>query len=180
VHVVIGNPDIEVTNPPEVAYPATVDLSLTFPHTPGLSYSYYADAALSVPVLNYQNIDESGTYYIKALDNKTGCTSKAPVVVKIGPPPPPVVKAVNTFTPNGDGINDLFSISITGMAEFRSLKIFSRGGQLVFQTNSQSVPWDGKTNGKPLPSGTYYWLFEGVNSYYKTKISQAGFITLLR
>lgn len=180
VHVVIGSPQINVTNPPEILYPATVDISTTFVHYPGITYSYYTDSALSTPLINYQYVERSGNYYIKATSNRTGCSTKAPVAVLIGPPLPPYVKAVNTFTPNGDGINDYFSISIVGLADFKSLKVYNRYGQLVFQTNSPTIQWDGNLNGKQLTPGTYYWLFEGINSYYGTKVIQGGPITLLR
>jgi gliding motility-associated-like protein len=180
VDVIIGNPPINVTDPPEVAYPATVNLATAITHYSNLTYAYYSNAALTDPVINYQYVSQSGTYYIKITNPISNCSSVAPVHVKIGPPPPPVVKAVNTFTPNGDGINDYFSVSIVGFAEFKSLKVFNRYGQLVFQTTSQNVPWDGTVNGKPLSEGTYYWLFEGTNIYYGTKISQGGSITLLR
>jgi len=180
VQVVIANPTIKITNPPEVLYPATVDISTTFTHDPGITYSYYTDSTLTNPLINYQYVGRSGNYYVKATSNRTGCSVKAPVAVLIGPPAPPYVKAVNTFTPNGDGINDYFSISIVGLAEFKSLKVYSRSGQLIFQTNSSTTPWDGSLNGKQLPPGTYYWLFEGVNSYFGTKVVQGGSITLLR
>lgn len=180
VQVVFANPALTVTNPPEVLYPATVDISTTFTHNAGITYGYYADSALTIPMANYQYIGRSGTFYIKATSNKTGCFSKVPVRVTIGPPPAPYVKAVNTFTPNGDGINDYFSVSIVGLASFKSLKIFDRYGQLVFLTTSSTTPWDGSLNGKQLPPGTYYWLFEGINSYYGTKVTQGGSITLLR
>ena len=180
VQVIIGNPILKVTNPAEVTYPATVDLSLTFTHYQGVTYTYFTNAALTSPFTNYQYADKGGTYYIKATDNRTGCISSAPVTIVIGPPPPPIVQAVNTFTPNGDGINDLFEVTITGFGEFNTLKVFNRYGHLVFQTNSKDVPWDGTSNGKPMPPGTYYWLFEGRNTYYNTKVVQGGPITLLR
>ncbi len=180
VTVIIGNPPIKITNPAEIAYPGTVDLSATFTHAPGTTYTYYTDAALNAQLINYQYVGTNGTYYVKATSNISGCSSSAPVIVKIGPPPPPVVKAPNTFTPNGDGINDYFIVSIVGFASFKSLKVFNRYGQMVFQTTSQNVPWDGTLNGKPLPSGTYYWLFDGVNTYFGTKIREGSSITILR
>jgi gliding motility-associated-like protein len=180
VQVMIGNPVLKVTNPAKVVYPVTVDLSLTFTHYQGVTYAYFTNAALTIPLSNYQYADMGGTYFIKATDNRTGCITSAPVTVVIAAPPPPIVQAVNTFTPNGDGINDFFEVTITGFGEFNSLRIFNRYGQLVFQTNSKDVPWDGKSNGKPVPTGTYYWLFEGRNTFFNTKVIQGGPITLLR
>ncbi len=180
VQVFIGSPPLTVTNPPEVLYPATVDISKTFTHSSVLTYSYYTDASLKAPLVNYQYVSKTGTYYIKATSNETGCFTSVPVNVHIGPPPPPTVNAVNTFTPNGDGINDYFFVTIVGLAEFKSLKVFNRSGQLMFQTTSSTAQWDGTMDGKPLPAGTYYWVFEGKNDYYHTKVTQGGSITLLR
>jgi len=117
---------------------------------------------------------------VKLRKSKTGCVTIKPVTIVVNPPPPPITQAVNTFTPNNDGINDYFSVTIVGYGEFGSLRIYSRYGQLVFQTKSPDTPWDGKYNGRPAPVGTYYWLFDGINTYDHSKVVASGFITLIR
>ena len=179
VTVSIANPIITVTDPPPVTYPVTIDISTTFIHQDKTIYSYFTDASVTNPVMDYQHIAHSGTYYIKAT-NKSGCITVEPVNIVVIPPPPPVVKAANTFTPNNDGINDYFSLTITGYGEFNSLRIYNRYGQLTFESKSQDILWDGKFNGTPAATGTYYWIFEGTNTYYHTKVMESGFITLLR
>jgi len=179
VNVIIGNPVVKVTNPPPVNYPATVDISTTFAHAPNTTYTYFTDSEATLMVDDYQHIGHSGTYYIKAT-SKTGCVTIKPVTVVVNPPPPPITQAVNTFTPNNDGINDYFSVTIVGYGEFGSLRIYSRYGQLVFQTKSSDTPWDGKYNGRPAPVGTYYWLFDGINTYDHSKVVASGFIALIR
>ncbi|MFI5159234.1 MAG: gliding motility-associated C-terminal domain-containing protein [Sphingobacteriales bacterium] len=171
-------PVINVVNPRPVSYPSPVDLSKTFMQYPKLTYSYYSDAAATIPVENFTAIVSSGTYYIKA-ENKTGCDTIAPVKVVINPPSY-TITAPNTFTPNNDGVNDLFNVSIIGAIRFDYLKIYSRYGQIVFSSTSPEQNWDGKVNGKLIDEGTYYWIFEGANDYYHSKITRSGSITLLR
>jgi gliding motility-associated-like protein len=179
VNVVIANPSLIVHNPAPAVFPVTVDISSTFVHNNSYSYGYFTDSAATIPVDDYEHIAESGTYYIRAA-NPAGCTTTRHVNIVVVPPPPPVIKAPNTFTPNNDGINDYFFITVIGYGEFESLKIYNRYGQLVFETKSADNKWDGKYNGKPANPGTYYWVFDGANTYYHTKVTQSGFITLIR
>jgi len=179
VRVIIGNPQLTVTNPDPVIFPATVDLSKTFTHDGNYSYSYFSDNETSDPVPDYQHVAHTGSYYIKATNN-TGCSTVKQVYVTVTPPPPPLIKAPNAFTPNNDGINDYFSISIVGYGKFNSVRIYNRYGQMVYQSLSADFAWDGKYNGDALPSGTYYWIFNGTNTYYNTKVVESGYITLIR
>jgi gliding motility-associated-like protein len=66
----------------------------------------------------------------------------------------------NTFTPNGDGVNDKWSIPKLSTYAGCKVQIFDRYGQLVFQSVGYWEPWDGKFKGKPLPVGTYYYIIE--------------------
>jgi len=179
VTVIIGNPALSVTNPAPVIYPVTVDLSKTFVHNGSYTYSYFSDGEMSDPVLDYQHVAHTGTYYIKATNN-VGCGTEQPVYVQVTPPPPPLVKAVNAFTPNNDGINDYFSVSISGYGKFSSVRIYDRYGHMVYQTLTEDARWDGKFNGAPMPPGTYYWIFNGTNTYYNSKVVESGYITLIR
>jgi len=179
VTVIQIDADLTVTNPPPVYYPATVDLSATFIHDATYIYKYFADKLLTSPVADYQHIAHGGTYYIQAT-SPAGCTKVEPVTVSVSAPPRPTIKAVNTFTPNNDGINDYFSLTISGFGEFESLRIYNRYGKLVFETKSPDEQWDGTSQGKPLPAGTYYWLFNGRDTFDYTKIVGSGYITLIR
>jgi gliding motility-associated-like protein len=179
VQVVLRNPVITVINPPPVDFPTRVDLSQTFIPQKGLKYGYYTDTSATIPLENYTAIKYGGTYYIKAT-NQVGCTTVVPVKVVIHPPPPYDIIAPNTFTPNNDGINDNFTVTITGIVTFGSIKIYDRYGQLVFTTKSANESWDGNFTGHTLATGTYYWVFEGLDDYNNAKITKAASITLLR
>jgi len=179
VRVILALPDLNVTDPKPVIFPAVIDLSQTFAPQPGVTYSYYSDAAATISVENYTAIQHSGIFYIKATNN-IGCINVVPVNVVIHPPLPYTITAPNIFTPNNDGINDRFTITVTGVVTFGSLSIYNRYGQIVFTTKSPTDYWDGNYNGRNLPVGTYYWVFDGTDDYYRKKINQAGSITLLR
>lgn len=62
----------------------------------------------------------------------------------------------NTFTPNGDGINDVFYVKGMGMqTENYVLQIIDRWGNIVFETKDINQGWDGKVKGSPARDGTY-------------------------
>ena len=67
----------------------------------------------------------------------------------------------NSFTPNGDGINDVFVPKGFGISDDNySLMIFNRWGELVFESHTKESGWDGSLNGDPLPMGIYVWRAE--------------------
>lgn len=84
------------------------------------------------------------------------------------------------FTPNGDGLNDLFHPVGPALSQF-SLTIFDRWGQQVFSTSNTEAGWDGTFNGRPCPVGVYSWIatFQVAKSGSGTKKIR-GTVTLIR
>jgi len=82
-------------------------------------------------------------------------TAQVKVVVSISPP--------NSFSPNGDGINDIWVVSGLETYLNSSVTIFNRGGQVVHQVKPYYEGWDGKYNGKELPIGVYYYIINRGN-----------------
>ena len=82
----------------------------------------------------------------------------------------------NTFTPNGDGVNDLWEIKNLSLYNDCVVEIYTPQGLVVYRSVNYSKPWDGKYNGKPLPSGTYYYV---INTNSERK-SIAGYVTILK
>jgi gliding motility-associated-like protein len=73
----------------------------------------------------------------------------------------------NTFSPNGDGVNDIFYVRGKGLNLVHSLRIFNRWGQAIFEkrdfmANDPAVGWDGKVNGKPADMDVYVYILEVV------------------
>jgi gliding motility-associated-like protein len=70
----------------------------------------------------------------------------------------PDVHLANTFTPNGDGVNDTWFI--TGLEDDPTVnvKVFNRGGGMVFESKGYANSWNGTFNGKKLNAGVYYYI----------------------
>jgi len=86
------------------------------------------------------------------------------------------VNLPNTFTPNGDGINDKWVIG--GITSYQNpvVQVYDRNGQLVFRSLGGSTPWDGTYKGKEVPAGNYYYIVDlNVNGMKFT-----GSVTVIR
>jgi gliding motility-associated-like protein len=97
---------------------------------------------------------ETTSYQLKVTSDK-GCVATAGMTVKVLG-----LTIPNAFSPNGDGINDVWRITGTDQFPSVALSIFNRYGQLVYQSNNYNNSWDGKLNGQPLPVATYYYVIK--------------------
>jgi gliding motility-associated-like protein len=69
-------------------------------------------------------------------------------------------KVYTGFSPNGDMINDFFHIDGLGLFPNHGLKVYNRWGARVLETAQYRNNWDGDWNGRPLPDGIYFWIFD--------------------
>ncbi len=90
-----------------------------------------------------------------------------------------VIELPNSFTPNGDGFNDVFIPKQLQGIENATLRILNRWGSEIFFTENLSQGWDGTFNNKSCSDGTYFWTIEYFNAAGE-KIGKAGYLTLLR
>lgn len=92
------------------------------------------------------NLDDQVTYYY--IDN-----------ISIYECTPPAVIIPDVFTPNGDGINDIFYIAY--LPEGSVLKIYNRWGNIVYENRSYHNDWDGSTGaGQKVSDGTYFYALQ--------------------
>ena len=82
----------------------------------------------------------------------------------------------NTFSPNGDGINDLWKIENLIYYPNHRLEIFNRNGQKLFESTNYNGEWDGTLKGKSLPSGTYYYIIDLDGA----RAPKKGYVTIIR
>jgi len=125
---------------------------------------------------NYRDVGDYEITLIATTIN--GCTDSVKTTVRVLPETSSEVFIPNSFTPNGDGINDVFKIEGFGFTEF-DLKIYNRWGSLIFETNNSQVTWDGSQNGNPLPSGYYGYRIQ-IKGAEPRFIYKTGSILLLR
>ncbi|HEU4555040.1 MAG TPA: gliding motility-associated C-terminal domain-containing protein, partial [Chitinophaga sp.] len=86
----------------------------------------------------------------------------------------------NAFTPNADGINDVFRAKVKGVSSYH-LQLYNRWGQLLYESFDMKTGWDGRYKGQPQPMGTYVYLVQ--YAYYgneKQLLTQKGTFTLIR
>jgi len=112
------------------------------------------------------------TYTLTVTDVR-GCIAQDTILIKVAP----VLKINNTFTPNGDGVNDYWVI--TGLVAYvnATVDIFDRYGQKVFHSIGYPKAWDGTINGRPVPTGVYYYV---INPHYQNEPPLSGYVTVLR
>ncbi|MBC6110679.1 gliding motility-associated C-terminal domain-containing protein [Pedobacter fastidiosus] len=84
----------------------------------------------------------------------------------------------NSFSPNGDGINDLLNINIANLKKF-SFRVFNRYGESIFLTENIFDAWDGQWKGSPVPIGAYFYVLKGTDLFGKAVV-HSGSITLIR
>jgi gliding motility-associated-like protein len=90
----------------------------------------------------------------------------------------------NTFSPNGDGQNDVFYVRGLSIDRVQSLRIFNRWGQTVFErknfsANDISAGWNGTVNGKPADQDVYVYVVE-IICENATVIPYRGNVALIR
>ncbi len=113
---------------------------------------------------------EDITYTLRVVSTD-GCTSKDDIFVKVLLKP----EIPNTFTPNGDGVNDRWDIKYLDTYPGATIEVFNRYGQSIFRTQNYTA-WDGKARGVDVPVGTYYYVIDPKNG----RKAQAGYVTVIR
>lgn len=115
------------------------------------------------------------TPYMIQVTDANGCVEYGQAMVEVISSP---VFAPASFTPNGDGTNDVFLVSIAGLKTFE-MRIYSRWGEKMFESNDIYKGWDGKVNGKLVEGGVYtYKIYARLIS--GKEIETHGNVTILR
>jgi gliding motility-associated-like protein len=82
----------------------------------------------------------------------------------------------NAFSPNNDGLNDVWNIEALQSYPTAEVTVFNRYGQSVFYSRGRYKPWNGLYNGLPIPFGVYYYIIDPKEGLPKL----AGSITVIR
>ncbi|HSY76958.1 MAG TPA: gliding motility-associated C-terminal domain-containing protein, partial [Bacteroidia bacterium] len=85
----------------------------------------------------------------------------------------------NVFTPNNDGINDVFHVTMGGMKTYY-IEIFNRWGERLFMANSPNIDWDGRSSaGVDESDGIYYYVIKAAD-YTGKQYNFQGYLQLIR
>lgn len=140
--------------------------NLQYVWTPSL---YLSDATLLKPKCIDPKFDILYTLTVTA---PGGCIKTSDMFVDVLKIP----SIPNTFSPNKDGINDLWLIQYLEEYTECHTQIFTRAGQKVFESRGIYKPWDGTYKGKELPMDTYYYIIEPGSG----RDPFTGFVTIIK
>ena len=139
--------------------------SLTYLWSPATGLS-------SATVLNPVVTPLADITYTLTVTSSAGCSASGQISVSVLKAP--VVP--NTFTPNGDGVNDTWNIKYLNTYPDCAVEVFNRYGSKVYSSIGYPVAWDGRYNGADLPVSTYYYI---INPKHGRKVI-SGSVTIIR
>ena len=160
-----AGPDLLIEYGTVVQLTATGNGTWTWTPTEGLSDPLSASPAVR---------PEETTTYTVTLTDSLGCTKTDQMTIVVTGS----LYVPNTFTPNGDDINDLFGALGKDLAEVE-LMVFDRWGLLIWSTDTLSGRWDGTYNGEAAPIDTYVWKVR-AKEYSGRRHEAVGHVNLLR
>lgn len=164
--VVYLNNDTSIYIGESVQLNATEDLLFIYSWSPAEGLS---NPGIPAPVAQ----PASTTTYSLTVTDIYGCQKTTDILITV------LSKDViiyNTFTPNGDGTNDIWEIKNIWFFPNNTVAIYNRNGNPVFKNNQIITKWDGKYNGKDLPAATYYYIIDLGNGSELIK----GNVTIIR
>ncbi len=176
-------PDETITLSPTESYTASAPLKMSFnanaEEKEGYTYAYewviYPADAPSTPLLRRFEPDteytfyESGAFgvklkitYVNLEDNIELEEESDPISIVISESS---LKVPNAFSPNNDGVNDVFMVTYKSLVEFEAY-IFNRWGQRIYEWRFADIDkgWDGTFNGSPVKDGVYFIVIKAKGS----------------
>ena len=164
-----AGPDLYVLKNKPISFKPIVQTPLAFNYL-WSPVNYLNSTIVLAPVVTPSN---QQSYNLSVADKVTKCSASDSVTVFIITE----VEVPNAFSPNGDGVHDIWQIG--GLAGYVSanMEVYNRYGQLVFVSkNGYTKPWDGTYKGKPVPFGTYYYVLDLKNG----KPILTGSVTIIK
>ncbi|AZB22520.1 gliding motility-associated C-terminal domain-containing protein [Kaistella haifensis] len=128
---------------------------------------YFNGVAQTSPIL----MNPTANSYTVQVESATGCLGEPKTIY--------FIKIHNAFSPNGDGINDTWAIENLDKMESFTIQIVDRYGNKVFESqNKNNVVWDGKSNGRALPTGTYWYTVVWFDALTQKSEQRQGWVLL--
>jgi len=143
----------------------------------GGTYSWSPSSTLSDPSVAdpIATPATTTTYFLTVTIN--GCTDTDEVTIIVAP----LINVPNTFTPNGDGTNDIWLIQNIDQYPACKVNIYDRWGQKVYNSvgYSNTNAWDGTNHGLYLPASTYYYVIDLNSGQGKDGDIYTGSLTIV-
>lgn len=139
-----------------------------------INYSFLWDFgdgnSSKLPIVDHL-YDDAGKFLVRFTVSDNTISDSSSEIINVRD----VFHVPNVFTPNGDGINDMWVIRTNGKSLYK-VSIFSPSGSRVFEISAYTISWDGKTpSGAEVHPGVYYYVITRQEKYIDT-----GFFHLIR
>jgi len=146
------------------------------------SFAWKPTSGVADPASSNTILSPAATTTYTLQFNIDGCIASDTILVKVVDPsqiPCDFVFLPKAFTPNGDGLNDVFGISNPFVVKsIKSFDIYDAWGGKIFTTQDVYAKWDGVFNGSPVNPGVY--LYKVVFDCSGDEKTQQGSVTILR
>ncbi len=124
--------------------------------------------------------DAPGNYIvILSVIDDNGCQSSIEQMIVVDNANETCIAVPDVFSPNGDGLNDVFKPAVFNVAEVTYFKIYNRWGTLIFESNNVNDGWDGTYHGKEQGIGVYLYQLSGRTNSGK-ELSINGNVVLVK
>ena len=146
----------------------------------GVRYAWFppdhlGDTDVSAPIGFFP---DTGLYhYTVRIVSAYGCTGEAGINVLVSDHASFFLP--NAFSPNGDGLNDIFRAKAVGYSNLKYFKIFNRFGEMVYSGDNIEAGWDGTCNHHQADIGVYFWQIVYIDRFGKEGFVK-GDVTLIR
>lgn len=171
---------VEITNlfadpSGEIAQGNTTTLTVETNPSDNLMYAWSTGGTTNPEVVT--PITLGGEIYSVTVTDQFGCSDTEQIQIAVTGPE---YQTPNVFTPDGDGLNDVFEIIINGQnIEVIEFKIYNRWGQKVHEGSGVDHGWDGRVDDKAAPSDVYAYIFV-IELPTGERVSENGDLTLVR
>ena len=128
---------------------------------------------------NTDTVNQQGIYWVKVTDSNN-CTTSDTIKINYQDCVIPNIYIPNSFTPNGDGLNDVFNIKTTFIFSQFKLTIFNRWGEQLFESEDINKGWDGTYKGQPVPVDVYVFQLTATIKENNMNIKKTGKVTVVR
>jgi gliding motility-associated-like protein len=144
----------------------------------GVTYQWTPTNVLNNPFTAnpIANIEGTTEFVLTAIDD-IGCTDDDNVIIKTADGPQ--IYVPNAFTPNGDGLNDVFRPTYIGVKKVMVFAVYNRYGEKVFETHLPNKGWNGKYKGEDQRTSSFVWYVRALDKNGNV-IEKKGNMVLIR
>lgn len=164
-------------NPISGTTPLTVDFTNNSIGATTYLWDFGNGTSANTQTVSSQTYNVVGSYVVYLLVTSGSCLDIDSLTINVLNQAGTIV-IPNVFTPNGDSINDVFRVTGFNIIDF-NCTIFDRWGLQMFAWEGIKNGWDGKTNDKDVPDGTYFYIIN-AKDIDGAEIKKQGTVTLFK